>query len=69
MPGLAEISSPRFAGVSEHGRIVLGTLSLPPTSYGTKNEYTTKKGGGVSDFYGELSDLLLYVKRYVILLS
>jgi len=41
--------------VSEDGRIISGTLSLPPASYGAENEDTTQKGGRVSDFYGELS--------------
>ena len=41
--------------MSEDGRIVPGTLSLSPASYGTKNEDTTQKGGRVPDFYGELS--------------
>jgi hypothetical protein len=31
--------------VSEDGRIVPGTLSLSPTSYGAKNEDATQKGG------------------------
>ena len=44
--------------MSEDGRIVPGTLSLPPASYGVKNEDTTRKGGRMSDFYGELSDIL-----------
>ena len=42
--------------MSEDGRIVSGTLSLSPASHGAKNEDTTQKGGGVSDFYGELSE-------------
>ncbi len=55
MPGLAELPYSRLANVPEDGRIVPGALSLPPTSHGDKNEDTTQKGG-VSDFYGELSD-------------
>ncbi len=58
MSGMAELPYPGLSGVSENGRIIPCALSLPPTSYGAKNEDTTQKGGGVSDFYGELSVLL-----------
>ena len=50
--------------MSEDGRIVPGTLSLSPASYGTRNEDTTQKGGRVSDFYGELSASLTF--RYLL---